>query len=414
VVLLARPYDPIYKDYTDFLLFLPDATLSVMLLAWGWAAWLDRRPVRFGPAFVWIPLSGLTVAGLLSVIFSVDPVLSLYHAIRFVMLYLLYLYVVNEQLSLLHIGLVVGVQGAIQSVVAIGQSVTQKSLGLQALGEYALDPAWFGVSIVSDGTTRFLRAYGLTDHPNILGGCLAFGLLAVLAVYQHGDRKTRWIAAVMFVTMILGLWSTFSRAAWLAFAAGSGLMVGLEARARRPKLVTSTAILGAVSIVLLMPFALSQRTYLGARLNVGESFSGIRAEAQSMDERAFLNRTANTIFSRHPLTGVGLSASPVALKMEFPEFPTNYQPPHFTLLAAAVETGLLGALFYFLLMVAPWLAFLRLRYLWARPGMIVAAGLLLAVTVVGFFDYYTWFSTAGRLWQWLAWGLVALAMEAPR
>jgi hypothetical protein len=38
--------------------------------------------------------------------------------------------------------------------------------------------------------------------------------------------------------------------------------------------------------------------------------------------------------------------------------------------------------------------------------------MLLAVTVVGFFDYYTWLTTPGRIWQWLAWGMFAAAMQA--
>ena len=46
------------------------------------------------------------------------------------------------------------------------------------LGELVLDPRQNGVSVVAtSGTERLLRAYGLTDHPNILGGLLVFGLL---------------------------------------------------------------------------------------------------------------------------------------------------------------------------------------------------------------------------------------------
>jgi O-antigen ligase len=413
VVLLARPNDPIFKDYTDFLLFLPDITLFAALLVWAYATWMERKPVRFGPAYMWIPLTGLSIAGLLSVIFSVDRALSLYHAIRFGLLFLFYLYVVNGRISILEIGLAIGVQGTLQSIVAIGQSVSQRSVGLQAFGEYDLDPLWSGVSIVSDGSMRFLRAYGLTDHPNILGGCLAFGLLAVLGVYLHGEpARLQWIAAIMFASMSLALLLTFSRASWLSFITGTGLVVVLEARAGRRENLKSMIRLGIGTSMLLIPFIVSNRGYLGARLNAGDSFEDVRAEAQSMDERLFLNQTANRIFARHPLTGVGLSASPVAMKMEFPEFPTYYQPPHFTLLAAAVETGIVGAMFYFLLMVLPWMVFLRRRNLWTNPNVIGAAGLLLAVTVVGFFDYYTWFSTAGRLWQWLAWGLFPVAMEA--
>ena len=413
IELLARPNETLYPDYTDFLLFLPDITLIITLIAWGITLSSAQKSVRLGPMVIWIPLAGLSLTGLISVIFSVDRALSLYHVFRFGTLFLLYLYVVNEKVSILDVGLAVGLQGAIQAVVAIGQSLSQRSLELQTWGEYELDPVWAGVSIVSNGADRFLRAYGLTDHPNLLGGCLAFGMLILLGMILYGDKKYSLLSGVVFVLMSAALFFTFSRAAWLAFLAGSGLMVGIEAWLKRGESVKSAIRLAVASFVVLIPFVFVYRSYLGARLNVGNSFEDIRAEAQSMDERAFLNESANQIFVKHPLTGVGLGASPVAMKNEFNDFPTYYQPPHFTLLAAALETGIFGAVFYFLLQVLPLLAILRRKRLWLNPTAAGAAGLLLAVTVVGLFDYYTWYSTVGRVWQWLAWGLVATGMEAP-
>lgn len=410
VTLLERPNGTIYGDYTNFLLFLPDITLIITLLAWGGSLWLVRNPIRSGPAYLWIPLAGLTLTGLVSAIYSVDAALSLYHAVRFVLLFLYYLYIVNEGISILAVGLAVGLQGLFQSVVAIAQSTAQRSIGLQPLGEYLLDPGWSGVSIVSDGATRFLRAYGLSDHPNILGGCLAFGMIVLLAAYVLSGRH-RWLIGIAFALMALALLLTFSRAAWLAFAAGAGLVVVLEAKVGGRDNLKSMIPLGVAILILLVPFVAANWNYFAVRLNAGQSFDSVRAEAQSMDERAYLNATGNQIFVKYPLGGVGLSASPVAMQNEYPEFPTYYQPPHFALLTAALETGIFGALFCFLLLTLPWLALLRRRRDWANPLVIGSAALLLAVSVVGFFDYYTWFSAAGRLWQWLAWGSFAVAIS---
>jgi len=413
IVLLARPNGALYRDYTDFLLFIPDITLLVTLTAWGLVKFADRKPIRFGPAYVWIPLAGLTVAGLLSVVFSVDRSLSLFNAIRLGVLFLFYLYVVNEKISIIWITAAIALQGAFQAIVAVAQSVNQRSIGLQVLGEHVLDPLTAGVSIVSDGSTRFLRAYGLTDHPNILGGCLAFGLLILLTVYLQSEPKNSLVVGVAFVLMCVALLLTFSRAAWLVFLTGSTLIVGLDAWFRQRKNLKPVLSLMLSTCFVLLPFLVVNIKYLGARLNVGQSFENIRVESQSVNERAFLNQSANQIFVKHPLTGIGLSASPVAMKNEYPEFPTYYQPPHFVLLAVALETGMFGATFYFLLMALPWIVLLRHKRTWTNPNLIGAAGLLLAVTVVGFFDYYTWFSTAGRLWQWLAWGLFAVAIDSP-
>lgn len=413
LVLSARPNGTLYTDYTDFLLFLPDITLAITLLAWGLAKWMGRASLRFGPAYLWLPLAGLTFAGLFSVPASLDRALSLYHVIRLGMLFLFYLYIVNERVSLWMIAGAVGVQGALQAIIAIAQSVLQRSVGLQVLGEHALDPLWAGVSVVSDGSTRFLRAYGLTDHPNILGGCLAFGLIVLLAAFFHAEAKQKWLIAIPFALMSLALLLTFSRAGWLAFLAGSGLVVVMEAWVRRGRHLGAVVRLALGTFLLLLPFIILNAKFFGVRLNFGNSFENVPFENQSWNERPILNESANQIFVKHPLTGVGLGASPIAMREEFPEFPTYYQPPHFTLLAAALETGIFGALFYFLLIALPWAVLLRRKSLWTEPNMIGAAGLLLAVTLVGFFDYYTWLLTAGRYWQWLAWGLFAAEMTFP-
>ena len=411
MVLLARPNGTLYRDYTDFLLFIPDITLLVTLTAWGLVKFADRKSIRFGPTYVWIPLAGLTVTSLLLVVFSVDRALSLVHAIRLGVLFLFYLYIVNEKISIVWITLAIALQGVLQAIVAIAQSVNQRSIGLEVLGEHVLDPLAAGVSIVSDGSDRFLRAYGLTDHPNILGGCLAFGLLVLLTMYLQGERKNSLLIGVPFVLMCVALLLTFSRAAWLAFLTGAGLIVGMDTWVHRGKNLKALSWLMLGTSLVMFPFIGANLDYVGARLNVGQSFENIRVESQSVNERTFLNTSANQIFVKHPITGIGLSASPVAMKNEYPEFPTYYQPPHFTLLVVALETGIFGATFYFLLMALPWVVFLRRKRMWTNPNLVGTAGLLLAITMVGFFDYYTWFSAAGRLWQWLAWGLFVVAME---
>ena len=189
---------------------------------------IKRIRVQFGPKYLWLPLLGLTLAGWASVISSVDPVITIYHSIRFVILFLFYLYVVNEINSPKWLIIPVAIQGSIQAAVAIAQSLLQRSIGIRVLGEAILDPISPGISIVSAGSVRFLRAYGLCDHPNILGGCLAFGLILLLAAYLKA-KKSRWLIVPAFLLMSLGLLLTFSRSASLAFLAGSALIVGAEA-----------------------------------------------------------------------------------------------------------------------------------------------------------------------------------------
>ena len=102
--------------------------------------------------------------------------------------------------------------------------MAQRSLGLQDLGEHLLNPVISGVSIVTADGVRLLRAYGLSDHPNILGGCLAFGMLILFSAYMNGSKPTIVLAA--FLPGVPALLVTFSRSAWLAFLGGTGFIIG--------------------------------------------------------------------------------------------------------------------------------------------------------------------------------------------
>ncbi|MGB8646356.1 MAG: O-antigen ligase family protein [Anaerolineae bacterium] len=407
-VLEARPSPPIYRDYTDFLLTASDCLLLAALILWGISLALAPRRIRFGPLLVTAPLAGLTIVGAISSISSVDPALSIYHTGRLILLDLLYLYIVNEVRSLGAIALPVALQALVQSIVGLAQFLQQHSVGLARFGELGLDPTWKGVSIVWSGSSVLLRAYGLTDHPNILGGCLAFAL--VLVAYWYLETGTPWrtpIAAV-FALGVITLLLTFSRSAWLAFLAAFILGLILLFLTRQVSLLKDSLALLITAMILVLPFAWQYSSYLGVRLNPGEP-SMTTGENRSIVERDVLNKAANNIFTDHAVLGIGLGAFPTALKVARPVFPFDYQPSHFALLEVTAETGIFGGLFYSLLLLAPWAALWlnrqRLRSNPATLAMAAVSALVLATTVVGLFDYYTWVLVPGRLWQWLVWGL---------
>jgi hypothetical protein len=80
-----------------------------------------------------------------------------------------------------------------------------------------------------------------------------------------------------------------------------------------------------------------------------------------------------------------------------------------------MEIGVFGGAFYLLLILAPVLEFImKWKKYSPQPLIMGSFALLLAITVVGFFDYYTWLYPAGRLWQWLAWGLWSSSVASQR
>ncbi|MCL4531260.1 MAG: O-antigen ligase family protein [Chloroflexi bacterium] len=409
-ILLKQSIPPVYADYTNLLLFIADIFMLATLALWGVSFLFSPHKITSGPRHVWIPLVGLTAAGWISVITSFNQLLSIYHSIRLIALFAFYLFVVNEIHSANWVIIPVGLQAVTEAVVAIAQFIAQRSVDLQRFGELVLDPAWAGISIVVANGIRLLRAYGLSDHPNILGGCLAFALLILLAAYFRQSKRAT--ALIFFLPALPALLVTFSRSAWLAFFAGAAFIVPAEMIYRGKKTIRHLLWLTLISIILLAPFILAYARFFGVRFGAGDSFNTPTVEQQSLGERVLLINYAAPIFLQHPLTGIGLGVSPLAFKSYYPHFPVAYEPPHFALFDAALETGALGAVFYLLLIILPFVIFFKQRQpLLSSPWTVAAAALWVAVTVVGFFDYYTWMLVAGRLWLYLALGLWAIALD---
>lgn len=409
IELMGRPIPPVYRNYTDFLLYASDIPLAATLVLWVLSLLLSPRKLTLGPRHIWIPLAGLTLTGMISVSSSYDRALSIYHTIRLAVLFVFYVFIVNEVRSAIWVLIPVSAQVLTQSIVALAQFIAQRSVDLQNLGELYLNPSWAGISVVIANDVRLLRAYGLSDHPNILGGCLAFGMVLLLAAYLKRPMQPALLAG--FLVGLPALLVTFSRSAWLAFLTGAMVLVGAEMIHRRWNSIKSLLWLILISMMLIAPIFLAYARFFGVRLNAGNSFNTPSAEQQSLGERALLIHYAAPIFESHLLTGVGLGASPLAFKAYYPDFPVPYEPPHLALVDAALETGIPGFIFYLALLVSPFIiAIRRYRSLLSNPLTLTALTLLLSITIVGFFDYYTWLLFPGRLWQWLAWGLWAAAL----
>ena len=129
-----------------------------------------------------MPLAGLTVLGTLSLDTGNFRHVFIYGGM-YAVAWLVYLVVLNERPHLLvPIAAVLFIQGA----VAAGQFLAQRDLGLVPLGELPLHPAHEGNSVLLARGQPWLRAYGLTIHPNLLGALLAALLLLALPMARRG------------------------------------------------------------------------------------------------------------------------------------------------------------------------------------------------------------------------------------
>ena len=174
-------------------------TLIPLLLAISWPLLrlaelrvpAERRRWQWGWRHISLPLAGLTLMGLISIGWSwlaagtLLPPLGVsdtaFQLLSLALVWATYLFLVNEHPSLTWPLVAVVV---IQSLVGVAQFVRQSDLGLTMLGELDLDPAVSGVSVLMTNGQRWLRAYGLTGHPNLLAA-----LLAPLMLYLLSDAR---------------------------------------------------------------------------------------------------------------------------------------------------------------------------------------------------------------------------------
>lgn len=253
---------------------------------------------------------------------------------------------------------------------------------------------------------RFMRAYGTFEQPNPYAGYLgltlplAVGLVAVV-VLSLGERlKGRWLiwAAGCGALMLIALVMSWSRGAWLGFAAAVAVMtLAIVARNGR------AAVLGVVFAVLLIyilvaggltlvPPSIVQRfsdfmPYLGV--------TDVRGVEVTDANFAVLERMAHwqsalAMWTDHPWLGVGIgNYEPVYPRYGLPLWPLPLGHAHNYYLNIAAEAGVVGLATYLLLwgaaLVGAWRA-TRHASSWHWGVALGVLGVLVHLSAHNFFD----------------------------
>jgi len=248
---------------------------------------------------------------------------------------------------------------------------------------------------------RRLRAYGLTAHPNLLGGLQATALLACLGQLLPNTlprldqrrpategRTANWLWGAV-VMAVVGLVLSFSRSAWLGTALAALYFSCVtrfwkRVRWRTPQtrwILAGVGILGAAVAIVLAPLVLARLGQAGSIL-----------ERNSVQERIRDIGQAWMLMRNVPLTGVGsgyytgaLWAWANATGQDFPAFQLVHNVP----LLAGAELGVPGMALWFWIVSVPAVSVA----LTARKGPVraeVAAwgAVFVLLWVVGMFDCY--------------------------
>ena len=383
-------------DCGDVKLRLADGLALISVAAYALAGWPGRARLRQSPLKVYaLTLSALVVFAASSVLWAASGGIVLAFTVRLVWWIAIALRVACDDVQprLMAVALLCGL--LLQAAIGIAQFGVQHQLGLSILGELPLDLAYPAISVVSAGGPPLIRLYGLSGHPNVIGGFAAIALLLGMGLLR--ERRTLWWAAWLIGLMALLL--TFSRSAAL------GLLIGLAAFSlmRRPNRQRAIGLIVSGGSVIGI-FALLFAPFLIARVS-GE----VAIEQVSIDERVEQTALAWQLFSDHPLTGVG-----------FGNF-TQYNPPaaagappqraHNVPLLIASELGLPGLLLWLISVGAVIVAGVRSGHatteIW--PSLLMSA--LIAILVISLFDYYWWTSSLGvYVWATISGALLAQAV----
>jgi O-antigen ligase len=410
LTLYSQDYAPVYPDFTDIMIYASTITAFAAIFFASCISFLNKEFVSFlrhishrKLLVSWFAISLLIIT---NTAISIAPAVTLFHWAQLVFLAtaggMVTIILNSDPFDETHtnaknwvqIGLMLMV--AINSLVGIAQVWLQHSIGLSWLGELILDPVWRGMSVLILGDMRFLRGYGLTDHPNILGGALAMALIALVICPHKRTNASQILNVLIFALGCAALCLTFSRAAWLA------LMIGLVVlllkgyfRHHHQKLIFMQIgiAVGVITISATLPQFFSR---------LDTTSNPVAAAGQL--ERGYINAKAMELFIEHFIFGTGLGTSPIAFKESYPAFPLSYQPAHIVILVLADELGVFGVIGY-----AVFVGF----GLW-RLRSKNAIALLVAFVAIGVLDHYPLTSAWGKVWHGVVFGEIVYHHLRPK
>ncbi len=324
---------------------------------------------------------------------------------------------------------------ALQSAVAVGQFLTQHSLGLKFFAESPLTSDIAGVAKIVVGGEKIIRAYGLVPHPNLLAAILVVAIFGLVWLFVYnksvipakagiqapidqlpieqlnnsnpgfrlkagmtqGGREVL-LFILIFILLSVALFFTFSRGVtmlgflflffWLA--------VVWKNSVNKKQIILVLVLLFAIGYSLLAVYW----PYFSARYDVGDWVG-----SQALNLRYFYNQEALIMIKQNPVLGVGLGNFVPTLSGLYGNLQAwVWQPAHNIYLLIASETGL-PALLAFLVFL-----FLTIKSVWSQrsnPLITYHLSLITFLLVIGFFDHFLWDLQQGQILFWLMLGLLA-------
>ena len=403
-----------YSEYLTMSLYVTDILLIVLL-----GLFLFYKLRNFSSAShisrYWYLIAGLELMVFVSVFAAPDKLLAFYFYARFlsgVGLFWLVTSAAYNRIKLIY-AFLAGIFS--QACLGVWQFLTQSSFAFKWLGLAAHNPGDLGASVVETlSGERWLRAYGGLDHPNMLGGLLAIGILLLIGLMLKNDSAkgeqhaiNNFKRAHIYISCVLcaGLFFTFSRGAWAGLIVGIAVMLGLALVKKdylAQKKILKIILIGSVLVFILFN--------IYSNLEMTRLSKNARLEIKSNTERVESLDSARDIIKSNWLLGAGagnytreLGIGNNELGVKKPAW--SFQPVHNVFLLIWSEIGIFGLMFFVGLLV--WTGYHILYTKKADSGAnIYKIGLLSAMFVIFMVDHWLWSLHFGILLFWLIMGIM--------
>ncbi len=349
-----------------------------------------------------IPKHYLIIIGLDLFIFIsifVSPILSvsLFKYLLFLFSVSLFFVLLNFNINLRKILLFFILGVFLHSSVAVGQFFLQTDFSNKYLGGSLPDPSVLGTSVIELNEGRFLRSYGLLDHPNILGAVVFFALISVvflLIKYNFNFWQKISIYFIYFI-LLLSLLTSFSRSAWLAFSI-SFLIIFFSLIIKKDKGIFQKFIpFLSYSVLFIVVFLFILNSFIFSRFNLDS-----RLEEKSINERVGQINYSREIIGDHLWFGSGLGAYHQTLLDANPNLKTyEAQPVHNTFLLVFSEIGLWGFIFFV------WFFLYLFKKSLAGENYFINLSLFSGLLIFMIFDHWLWSLPFGLLFLFFILGI---------
>ncbi|MFA5644303.1 MAG: O-antigen ligase family protein [Patescibacteria group bacterium] len=336
---------PAETNYNEIALYLNYLVLGLILILFiFYLIRYKRREFveKFDFARYWVILAGLEFFIFISVFISSVRGVSIFKYFLFLLAIGLLFLMTQFKFNFKKIISVFLLAILIQAGLGIFQFFSQETFSNKYLGIASHSASVLGVSVVENDWGRFGRAYGGTEHPNIFGALMFFGVIFLILFFYKNDfvLPKKIFFYLSLALLLLALLVSFSRGAYLAL--GLSLLFLFFVSFFEKKNFQKYLPVFSFSLVFLLVFFFVFQPLLINRFKIDS-----RLEKISIDERSDQLKTSFKIIKDSPWIGVGLGSYHNELLALNPDWKAyQAQPVHNVFLLSWAEIGLWGFIFF--------------------------------------------------------------------